>query len=91
MGKARTVHDLLRMIRQGLLVVNTAAPGRELLRAELARFAYTPGGRFKRMEASRGHDDTVVALALAVQLVLASRLAQSEISENHPRRGGLSV
>jgi hypothetical protein len=69
-GKARAVHDLLRMIRQGLLVVDTAAPGRELLRAELARFTYTPGGRFKRMEASRGHDDTVMALALAVQLAL---------------------
>ena len=69
-GKARAVHDLLRMIRKGLLVVDTAAPGRELLRAELGRFSYTLGGGFKRMEASRGHDDTAMALALAVQLAL---------------------
>jgi hypothetical protein len=61
-GRSRAVHDMLRMIRQGLLVVDTAAPGRELLRAELARFAYTPGGKFKRMEAERGHDDTAMMI-----------------------------
>ena len=70
-GKARAVHDLLRMIRQSHLVVDRNASGRDLLRAELLHFTYRPGGEFKQMEASRGHDDTVMALALAVQLALA--------------------
>ena len=83
-GKARAVHNLLRMIRKGLLVVDRNALGRDLLRAELARFAYTPGGKFKRMEAKRGHDDTVMALALAVQLAMGHPTKQSD-HRKHPK------
>ena len=42
------------------------APGRELLRQELALFVFKPGERGRlRLEAARGHDDLVIATALA--------------------------
>jgi hypothetical protein len=54
-------------MRSGELTVAGHAPGRELLRIELAQFVFKPGarGRF-RLEAARGHDDLVIAAALAV-------------------------
>ena len=43
------------------------APGRELLRRELAQFVFKPGAQGRlRLEAARGHDDLVIAAALAV-------------------------
>ena len=43
------------------------APGRELLRRELAQFVFKTGARGQlRLEAARGHDDLVIAAALAV-------------------------
>ena len=43
------------------------APGRELLRRELAQFVFKPGAQGRlRLEAARGHDDLVMATALGV-------------------------
>ena len=56
------------------MTVAEHAPGRELLRGELERFVFKPGARGRlRLEAARGHDDLVIAAALAV---LASDLAK---------------
>ena len=61
-------------MRSGALTVAEHAPGRELLRSELERFVFKPGARGRlRLEAARGHDDLVIAAALAV---LASDLAK---------------
>jgi hypothetical protein len=61
-------------MRSGILTVGEHAPGRDLLRNELAHFVFKPGARGQlRLEAARGHDDLVVAAALAV---LASDLAK---------------
>jgi hypothetical protein len=61
-------------MRSGEMIVAERAPGRELLRQELAQFVFKPGerGRF-RLEAARGYDDLVIAAALGV---LASDLAK---------------
>ena len=49
------------------MTVAEHAPGRELLRGELERFVFKPGARGQlRLEAARGHDDLVIATALAV-------------------------
>ena len=49
------------------MTVAEQAPGRELLRRELAQFVFKPGARGRlRLEAARGHDDLVIAAALAV-------------------------
>ena len=62
-------------MRSGALTVAENAPGRELLRKELAQFVLKPGARGQlRLEAARGHDDLVIATALAV---LAADLAAS--------------
>jgi hypothetical protein len=49
------------------MTVAEQTPGRELLRKELAEFVLKPGarGRF-RLEAVSGHDDLVIAAALAI-------------------------
>jgi hypothetical protein len=66
-------------MRSGSLIVDEHAPGRELLRRELAQFDLKPGARGQlRMEACRGHDDLVIATAIAV---LASDLAKVTCSE----------
>jgi len=50
----------------------------ELLRRDLAEFAFKPGARGQlRLEAAHGHDDLVIAAALAV---LAADLAASRTS-----------
>ena len=55
------------------ITVAKHAPGRDLLRKELAQFFFKPGSRGQlRLEAARGHDDLVIAAALAV---LAADLA----------------
>src|SRR3954468_20771348 len=66
-GKSWLIQRLGAAMRSGELTVAGHAPGRELLRRELAQFVFKPGsqGRF-RLEAARGHDDLVIATALAV-------------------------
>ena len=54
-------------MRSGEMTVAEKAPGRDLLRQELAQFVFKPGARGRiRLEAARGHDDLVIAAALAV-------------------------
>ena len=76
-------------MRSGALTVAEHAPGRELLRRELAQFVFKPGARGRlRLEAARGHDDLVVAAALAVLAAdLLSSARDSAYSE--PAPGGL--
>ena len=72
-GKSWLIQRLGAAMRSGALTVAEKAPGRDLLRQELAQFAFKPGARGRlRLEAARGHDDLVVAAALAV---LAADLA----------------
>jgi len=62
-------------MRIGKLTVAEHAPGRDLLRRELVQFVFKPGARGQlRLEAARGHDDLVIAAALAV---IAADLAAS--------------
>src|SRR4051812_40255349 len=72
-GKSWLIQRLGAAMRGGDLTVAAQAPGRELLRRELGPFVFKPGmsGR-GRLEAARGHDDLVIATALAV---LAAELA----------------
>jgi hypothetical protein len=73
-GKSWLIQRLGAVMRSGEMIVAERAPGRELLRQELAQFVFKPGerGRF-RLEAARGYDDLVIAAALGV---LASDLAK---------------
>jgi hypothetical protein len=78
-GKAWLIQRLGAVIRSGALTVDERAPGRDLLRRELAQFVFKPGARGRlRLEAVRGHDDLVIAAALAV---LAADLAASRTSK----------
>ena len=64
------------------MTVAEHAPGRELLREELAQFVFKPGARGRiRLEAARGHDDLVIAAALAA---LASDVAQARRMSEWP-------
>ena len=73
-GKSWLIQRLGVAMRSGALTVSERAPGRELLRDELAQFVFKPGAQGRiRLEAARGHDDLVIAAALAV---LASDLAK---------------
>ena len=66
-GKSWLIQRLGAAMRSGALTVADQAPGRELLRRELAQFVFKPGARGQlRLEAARGHDDLVIAAALAV-------------------------
>ena len=72
-GKSWLIQRLGAVMRIGKLTVAEHAPGRDLLRRELAHFVFKPGARGRlRLEAARGHDDLVIAAALAV---LAADLA----------------
>jgi phage FluMu gp28-like protein len=69
-GKSWLIQRLGTAMRSGEMIVADRAPGRDLLRKELARFVFKPGTRGRmRLEAARGHDDLVVAAALAVLAV----------------------
>jgi hypothetical protein len=73
-GKQALIQRLGAAMRSGVLTVSERAPGRDLLRKELAQFVFKPGARGRlRLEAARGHDDLVIAAALAV---LASDLVK---------------
>src|SRR4051812_23934386 len=73
-GKSWLIQRLGAAMRSGALAVAEHAPGRDLLRKELAQFVFKPGSRGRlRLEAARGHDDLVIAAALAA---LASDLAK---------------
>ena len=73
-GKSWLIQRLGAAMRSGEMTVAEQAPGRDLLRKELARFVFKPGARGQfRLEAARGHDDLVIATALAV---FASDLAK---------------
>jgi hypothetical protein len=73
-GKSWLIQRIGTAMRSGALTVAEKAPGRELLRRELAQFVFKPGAQGRiRLEAARGHDDLVIAAALAV---LASDLAK---------------
>ena len=72
-GKSFLIQRLGAVMRSGELTVAEQAPGRDLLRQELAEFVFKPVARGQlRLEAARGHDDLVIAAALAV---LAADLA----------------
>ena len=78
-GKSWLIQGLGAAMRSGALTVAEKAPGRELLRRELAQFVFKPGAQGRlRLEAARGHDDLVIAAALAV---LAGDLAASRTSK----------
>jgi hypothetical protein len=78
-GKSWLIQRLGMAMRSGALSVAEHAPGHELLRKELERFVFKPGARGRlRLEAARGHDDLVIAAALAV---LAADLAASRSSK----------
>ena len=78
-GKSWLIQRLGAAMRSGALTVDEHAPGRELLRGELERFVFKPGARGRmRLEAARGHDDLVIAAALAV---LAADVAASRTSK----------
>ena len=79
-GKSWLIQRLGAAMRSGALTVAERAPGRDLLRDELAQFVFKPGARGRiRLEAARGHDDLVIAAALAV---LAADLAASLTSKS---------
>ena len=66
-GKSWLIQRLGTVIRSGALTVAEHAPGRDLLRKELAQFVFKLGARGRLLlEAARGHDDLVIATALAV-------------------------
>jgi hypothetical protein len=66
-GKSWLIQRLGAVMRSGELSVADHAPGRDLLRKEFAQFVLKPGTRGRmRLEAARGHDDLVIAAALAV-------------------------
>jgi phage FluMu gp28-like protein len=74
-GKSWLIQRLGAAMRSGELTVAEKAPGRDRLRTELAQFVFKPGAQGRlRLEAARGHDDLVIAAALAV---LASDLAKA--------------
>src|SRR5215207_9962666 len=76
-GKSWLIQRLGAAMRSGALTVAEKAPGRELLRRELAEFVFKTGARGRlRLEAARGYDDLVIAVALAV---LASDLRASTL------------
>ena len=78
-GKSWLIQRLGAVMRSGGLTVAERAPGRDQLRRELAQFVFKPGARGRlRLEAARGHDDLVIATALAV---LAADLAASRTSQ----------
>ena len=66
-GKQALIQRLGTVMRSGALSVAEHAIGRDRLRKELAQFVFKPGARGRmRLEAARGHDDLVVAAALAI-------------------------
>ena len=68
-GKSWLIQRLGTAMRSGALTVAEHAPGRDLLRKELAQFVFKPGARGRlRLEAARGHDDLVIAAALGVSV-----------------------
>ena len=78
-GKSWLIQRLGAAMRSGALTVAEHAPGRELLRREIAQFAFKLGARGQlRLEAAHGHDDLVIATALAV---IAADLAPSRTSQ----------
>jgi hypothetical protein len=73
-GKSWLIQRLGAAMRSGEMTVAEQAPGRDLLRDELAQFVFKPGERGRlRLDAARGNDDLVIATALAV---LAAELAK---------------
>ena len=67
-GKSWLIQRLGTAMRSGDLTVAEHAPGRDLLRQELAQFVFKPGERGRlRLEAARGHDDLVIAAALGAR------------------------
>ena len=66
-GKSWLIQRLGMAMRSGALTVAESAPGRDLLRKELTQFVFKPVARGRlRLDAGRGHDDLVIAAALAV-------------------------
>ena len=78
-GKSWLIQRLGMAMRSGALTVAEHAPGRDLLRRELAQFVFKQGAQGRLgLEAVRGHDDLVIAAALAV---LAADVAASRTSK----------
>ena len=79
-SKSWLIQRLGAAMRSGALTVAEDAPGRELLRQELTQFVFKPGARGRlRLEAGRGHDDLVIAAAIAV---LAADLAAFHVASD---------
>ena len=77
-GKSWLIQRLGAAMRSGEMTVAEHAPGRELLRRELAQFVFKPGVRGRlRLEAAHGHDYLVIATALAV--------IAADFRQTHPR------
>ena len=75
-GKSWLIQRFGAAMRSGVLTAAKYAPGRDLLRQELAQFVCKPGARGQlRLEAARGNDDLVIATALVVPPPAARRRA----------------
>ena len=82
-GKSWLIQRLGTAMRGGALTVAERAAGRDLLRKELAQFVFKPGARGQlHLEAARGHDDLVIAAALAV---IAADFAKAGRTSKAPR------
>src|SRR5215207_7389343 len=88
-GKSWLIQRLGAAMRSGELSVAEHAPGRDLLRKELAQFVFKlrARGRF-RLESARGHDDLVIAAGLAVRTadLAASHVASDTKAVRHCMR-----
>ena len=71
--KAHLVQGLVSLVSCGRLTITASGAGRDALRQELAAFIARPRRTGFAFEAGRGHDDLVMALALAVAGVLSQR------------------
>jgi phage FluMu gp28-like protein len=84
-GKAWLIQRLGAVMRSGEMAVAERAPGRDLLRKELAQFVFKPGERGRiRLEAARGHDDLVIAAALAVLAADLAKAGQNAVAGTVP-------
>ena len=84
-GKSWLIQRLGAAMRRGELTVAEHAPGRDLLRKELAQFVFKPGERGRiALEAARGHDDLVIAAALAVLAADLAKAGQNAVAGTVP-------
>ena len=85
-GKTKLIGDLLHLARAGRLIVPAETPGAASLRAEMMAFYRLAETMWLKLEAKNGHDDLVLACALAV---VAARLGADGGHKNGVERGAL--